>query len=93
MSDPIMTTNGSTYHSGSTSVTVRMKGLVVSTNSWKITHSDCLYGPQDGCRATTLSHQALLVDYQGAEEKRYNTPDCPSLSHSRRFRIPCVQLA
>ena len=94
VSQPVMTTRelGRTYHSGRISVTVRMRGIVVSTKSWKITHSGCLYRPQDECRATTLTHQALSVDYQGSEKKRYSTPDCPLLYGSGPC-LPCVQLA
>lgn len=43
------------YHSGRTSVTVRMYGLVVRTNSLKRTHSGDESKPHDGCRATTYS--------------------------------------
>jgi hypothetical protein len=47
------TTKSRTYHSGLTSVTVRIKGLVVRTNSLKMTHSGCVSKPQDGCKPTT----------------------------------------
>ena len=47
------TTKSRTYHSGLTSATVRIKGLVVRTNSLNMTHSGCVSRPQDGCKPTT----------------------------------------
>jgi hypothetical protein len=42
----------STYHSGRIPVTVRINGLVVTTNSLKITHSGCVSSLHDGCSST-----------------------------------------
>jgi hypothetical protein len=41
-----------TYHSGRIPVTVRINGLVVTTNSLKITHSGCVSSLHDGCSST-----------------------------------------
>jgi hypothetical protein len=62
-----------TYQSGRTSVTVRIYGLVVSTNSLKITHSGCVSRPHDGCSATTYHNSSISKP----NPRGNNPPDCP----------------
>ena len=56
--------NEDTYHSALTSLTVRMYGRVVNTNSLKITHSGPPSKPVLGCSATTwLSFTVIYAPF------------------------------
>jgi hypothetical protein len=61
------------YQSGRTSVTVRIYGLVVSTNSLKITHSGCVSRPHDGCSATTYHNNSISKPTRD----KNSAPGCP----------------
>lgn len=82
----------SSSHSGSMTVTVRMYGCVVRTNSLKITQSGAAVNPQDGCRATIYRVQLVSTEQKVWVHTMIYILDYPSRS-SIHLPGPGEQLA